>query len=123
MVPCTTSFPLSGKKSAEKLSDVEEENEENENQVPDLDEEGEKENELCEDDEAAASNPKRQPKRKIRQDVSNEEPNNKKNKTSPVSGENGKTVLQCCLYLSVCVARFLQLFFCFAVVLRGVLHA
>ncbi|XP_067339986.1 transcription factor TFIIIB component B'' homolog isoform X1 [Channa argus] len=72
-----------GRKTARKLSCVEEEeeeDEEDENEVPDLDEEeGEKENEhLCNEGGTSASKPQRQGKRKIKQDPSNEEPNNKK---------------------------------------------
>ncbi|KAK2818716.1 hypothetical protein Q5P01_024277 [Channa striata] len=76
-----------GRNAVRKLSSVEEEDEEDENDVPDLDEEeGEKENEhLCKEDGTSASKPKRQGKRKTREDASNEEPNDKKNKMGEAS--------------------------------------
>nr|XP_046230918.1 transcription factor TFIIIB component B'' homolog isoform X2 [Scatophagus argus] len=77
-----------GKKAAPKLSDVEEEDEEVENEMPDLEEEGEKENEdLCSEEGTPVSRPKKNRKRKNRQDVSTVEPNDKKNKSSGKSNE------------------------------------
>ncbi|XP_061586227.1 transcription factor TFIIIB component B'' homolog [Cololabis saira] len=69
-----------GKKSANKLSDIEEE--EDENKVLELEEGGEKEN----DDQSVeggvpAPEPKKKCKRKTKASVLNEEPTNKKNKT------------------------------------------
>ncbi|GLD51698.1 transcription factor TFIIIB component B'' homolog [Lates japonicus] len=82
-----------GKKAAKKLSDVEDDDEEDENQVPDLEdeEEGEKENEdLCNEGGSPVSKPKRQRKRKTRQDALNEEPSDKKNKTGENSNDQGE---------------------------------
>lgn len=69
-----------------KLSDVEEEEE---NEIPDL-EEGEKENEdLCNEGGTPVSKPKKKRKRKNEQDASTEEANEKKNKTDEKSSERG----------------------------------
>lgn len=77
-------IPSKGKKTARKLSDVEEEEE---SEIPDMEEEGEKENEdLCNEGSTPVSKPKKKCKRKNRQDASAEEPNDKKNKTD----ERGK---------------------------------
>ncbi|XP_069556991.1 transcription factor TFIIIB component B'' homolog isoform X2 [Brachyistius frenatus] len=80
-----------GKKSASNLNDVEEGDEADENQVPDVEEGREKENEeLGNEGGTAASKPKRKRKQKSK----SEEPNDKKNKTGEtsndqVSGEAG----------------------------------
>ncbi|XP_045922961.1 transcription factor TFIIIB component B'' homolog isoform X2 [Micropterus dolomieu] len=75
-------------KAAKKLSDVEEENEEVENKIPDLEEEGEKENEdLCNEGGTPVSKPKKKRKRNNRQEALTEEPNDKKNKTGEKSNE------------------------------------
>ncbi|XP_040914516.1 transcription factor TFIIIB component B'' homolog isoform X2 [Toxotes jaculatrix] len=82
-----------GKKTARKLSDVEEEEGEDENEVPDLEdeEEGEKENEdLYNEGGTSASKPKRQCKRKTRESPLNEEPNDKKKKTGEKSNKQGE---------------------------------
>lgn len=87
--------PFSGKIAARKLSDVDEEDEEDESHL-DLEDEvgGEKENELlCNEGEATASKPKKQGKRKTEKDASTEEPNNKKNKTVEKGTEQGKGAL------------------------------
>ncbi|XP_026153217.1 transcription factor TFIIIB component B'' homolog isoform X2 [Mastacembelus armatus] len=79
-----------GKKAARKLSDVDEDDEDDENQVPDLEDEGEKENEdLCNEGGSDVSKPKRQCKRKTRQDASCKKPN-KKNKMDEKSNEQGE---------------------------------
>ncbi|XP_041666445.1 transcription factor TFIIIB component B'' homolog isoform X2 [Cheilinus undulatus] len=68
-----------GKKAVKKLSDVEEENEEGEDDIPDLEGEGEKENEdLCNEGGTPVSSPKK--KRKRKNNVSKEAPKEKKNK-------------------------------------------
>lgn len=84
LIPCT------GKKAAGKLNDVEKEGEEEEKEIPDLEEkEGEKENEdLCNEGGTPVCKPKKKGKRKNRQDASTEEPNDKKNKTEK-SNEQG----------------------------------
>ncbi|XP_060916899.1 transcription factor TFIIIB component B'' homolog isoform X2 [Labrus mixtus] len=67
------------RKNSKKLSDVEEEDEDNENSLPDLEGEGEKENEdLCNEGGAEVSKLKK--KRKRKSDASKEEPKDKKNK-------------------------------------------
>ncbi|XP_065821684.1 transcription factor TFIIIB component B'' homolog isoform X2 [Labrus bergylta] len=67
------------RKNSKKLSDVEEEDEDNENSLPDLEGEGEKENEdLCNEGGAEVSKFKK--KRKRKSDASKEEPKDKKNK-------------------------------------------
>lgn len=79
-------IPSTGKKAARKLSDVEEEEE---NEIPHL-EEGEKENEdLCNEGGTPVSKPKKKRKRKNEQDASTEEANDKKNKTDEKSSEQG----------------------------------
>ncbi|KAG8010547.1 Transcription factor TFIIIB component B''-like protein, partial [Nibea albiflora] len=73
-----------GKKAAKKLSDVEEEEEEeDENEMPDLEEEGEKENEGG----TPVSKPKRKRKRKT---ASTEEPDDKKNRQGEKSNEQAQ---------------------------------
>lgn len=70
---------------------MEEENEEVENKIPDLEEEGEKENEdLCNEGGTPVSKPKKKRKRNNRQEALTEEPNDKKNKTGEKSNEQGK---------------------------------
>ncbi|XP_035847244.1 transcription factor TFIIIB component B'' homolog [Sander lucioperca] len=74
-----------GKKASRKLSVVEEGDEEEQNEIPDLEEEGEKENEdLCNEGGTTVAKPQKKRKRKNKQDASTKEPNDKKNKT----GEN-----------------------------------
>lgn len=66
---------------------MEEEDEEEQNEMPDLEEEGEKENEdLCNEGGTTVAKPKKKRKRK---DASTEEPNDKKNKTGEKSSEQG----------------------------------
>ncbi|XP_035523717.1 transcription factor TFIIIB component B'' homolog isoform X2 [Morone saxatilis] len=82
------------KKAANKLSDVEEEDEEGKNGIPDLEEEGEKENEdLCNEGGTPVSKPKKKRKRKNTQDASTEEPNDKKNKTVEKSSEQDEAYI------------------------------
>lgn len=91
-------IPSKGKKSARKLSDVEEEEE---SEIPDMEEEeeGEKENEeLCNERNSPVSKPNKKCKRKNRQDASTEEPNDKKNKRDEKSNEQGKVAF--CFLLS-----------------------
>ncbi|XP_074472931.1 uncharacterized protein LOC141756873 isoform X2 [Sebastes fasciatus] len=79
------------KKSARKLSVVEEEDEEEQNEMPDLEEEGEKENEdLCNEGGTTVAKPKKKRKRK---DASTEEPNDKKNKTGEKSSEQDEAYI------------------------------
>lgn len=102
---------FSGKKPAKKLSDVEEEDEEDENH-PDLeDEEGvEKENELlCNDGETTATKPKKQQKRKTGKDASNKEPSNKKNKTGEKSSEQGTGVFSYFLEIILIVPNLVDI--------------
>ncbi|XP_078128107.1 uncharacterized protein LOC144531719 [Sander vitreus] len=74
-----------GRKASRKLSVVEEGDEEEQNEIPDLEEEGEKENEdLCNEGGTTVAKPQKKRKRKNKQDASTKEPNDKKNKT----GEN-----------------------------------
>ncbi|XP_035463112.1 mucin-12 isoform X1 [Scophthalmus maximus] len=83
-----------GKNAARKLSAVEEEDEDDANEVPDLEdeEEGEKENEdLCNEGGTPVSKPMRQHKRKSRQAAVTQEPNNKKKKTGEKSNKQGET--------------------------------
>lgn len=84
-------IPSTAKKSGKKLSDVEEEDEEDEDgkEVLGLEEEGEKENEdLCNDGEIPVSDAKtKRGKRKKRQIALDEEPNDKR--TKQVSTEQG----------------------------------
>lgn len=88
--PLCLLIPSTGKKAARKLSDVEEEEE---NETPDLEEEGEKENEdLCNDGGSPVSKSKKKRKRKNKEDASTEEPNDKKNKTGEKSKEQGTGV-------------------------------
>ncbi|XP_029025194.1 transcription factor TFIIIB component B'' homolog isoform X2 [Betta splendens] len=78
-----------GRKSAKKLSDVEEEGEEDEN-LPDLEDEegGGKENELlCNEGEATASKPIKQLKRKTGEDTSRKEPRKKRSKKGEKSSD------------------------------------
>ncbi len=85
-------IPSAGKKAAKKLSDVEEEDEEGENEMPDLEEEeeGEKENEdLCNEGGSLVSKPKKKRKRQNKPDASTKEPNNKKSKTGEKGNEQG----------------------------------
>lgn len=64
---------------------MEEGDEEEQNEIPDLEEEGEKENEdLCNEGGTTVAKPQKKRKRKNKQDASTKEPNDKKNKT----GEN-----------------------------------
>lgn len=64
--------------------------EEEDSEIPDLEEEGEKENEeLCNEGETPVSNPIKKCKRKKGQDTTSEEPNDKKNKTNEESSEQG----------------------------------
>ncbi|XP_039635742.1 mucin-4 isoform X7 [Perca fluviatilis] len=74
-----------GKKASRKLSVVEEGDEEEQNEIPDLEEEGEKENDdLCNEGGTTVAKPQKKRKRKNKPDASTKEPNDKKNKT----GEN-----------------------------------
>ncbi|XP_028456670.1 transcription factor TFIIIB component B'' homolog [Perca flavescens] len=74
-----------GKKASRKLSVVEEGDEEEQNEIPDLEEEGEKENDdLCNEGGTTVAKPQKKRKRKNKLDASTKEPNDKKNKT----GEN-----------------------------------
>lgn len=78
-------FPSAGKKASRKLSDVEEEDEEDEGELPDFEgeEEGEKENEdLCNEGGTPVSKPKRKRKRK-----------NEKETTTEEQGTNGESSL------------------------------
>ncbi|XP_047426210.1 transcription factor TFIIIB component B'' homolog isoform X4 [Mugil cephalus] len=80
-----------GKKSAKKGLDEQEGGEVNENQVPDLEKEGEKENEeLCNEGETPDSKPKRKRKTKNKPDALTEEPDGKKKKTDEKSNEQGE---------------------------------
>ncbi|XP_070780752.1 transcription factor TFIIIB component B'' homolog [Enoplosus armatus] len=82
-----------GKKAARKLSDVEEGDEEEENEIPDL-EEGEKENEdLCNEGGTPVSKPKKKRKRNNKQEASTEEPNDKKNKAGEQSNEQDEAYI------------------------------
>ncbi|CAJ1070398.1 transcription factor TFIIIB component B'' homolog isoform X3 [Xyrichtys novacula] len=81
-----------GKKAAKMLSDVEEENEEEENDIPDLEGEGEKENEaLCNEGESPVSKPKK--KRKQKNDASKEEPKKKKKKSDEKGSEQDEACI------------------------------
>ncbi|KAA8584354.1 hypothetical protein FQN60_008139 [Etheostoma spectabile] len=72
-----------GKKASRKLSVVEEGDEEEQNEISDFGEEGEKENEdLCNEGGTTVAKPQKKRKRKNKQDASTKEPNDKKNKTS-----------------------------------------
>lgn len=74
---------------------MEEEDEDDANEVPDLEdeEEGEKENEdLCNEGGTPVSKPMRQHKRKSRQAAVTQEPNNKKKKTGEKSNKQGTEV-------------------------------
>ncbi|XP_035040491.2 transcription factor TFIIIB component B'' homolog [Hippoglossus stenolepis] len=85
-----------GKKAASTLSDVEEENENDANEVPNLEDEaeGEKENEnLCNEGGTPVSKPKKQRKRKAKQAAVNEEANDKKKKTGEKSNEQGEACI------------------------------
>lgn len=98
-------IPSTGKKAARKLSDVEEEEE---NETPDLEEEeeGEKENEdLCNEGGSPVSKPKKKRKRKNKEDASTEEPNDKKNKTGEKSNEQGTGVFSYFITFSSVVTK------------------
>ncbi|XP_060931775.1 transcription factor TFIIIB component B'' homolog [Limanda limanda] len=86
-----------GKKAESTLSDVEEENEDDANEVPNLEdeeEEGEKENEnLCNEGGTPVSKPKKQRKRKAKQAAVNEEANDKKKKTGEKNNEQGEACI------------------------------
>uniref|UniRef100_A0A3Q3JT77 Myb-like domain-containing protein n=1 Tax=Monopterus albus TaxID=43700 RepID=A0A3Q3JT77_MONAL len=92
--PCKDKRKAKGRKATRKLSDVEEEDEDDENQVPDLEDKEEKENEdLCNDGESPASEPKRRRKRKAGQDASNNEPDENENKTGGKSSEQAEACI------------------------------
>ncbi|XP_062269278.1 transcription factor TFIIIB component B'' homolog [Platichthys flesus] len=92
-----------GKKAESTLSDLEEENEDDANEVPNLEdedeeeeeeEEGEKEKEnLCNEGGTPVSKPKKQRKRKAKQAAVNEEANDKKKKTGEKSNEQGEACI------------------------------
>ncbi|XP_029300318.1 LOW QUALITY PROTEIN: transcription factor TFIIIB component B'' homolog [Cottoperca gobio] len=80
-----------GKKAGRKLSDVEEEDEEEQKECPDLEKEGEKENEdLCNEGGTTDVKPKKKRKRK---NASTEEPNDKKNKKGETSNEQDEALM------------------------------
>ncbi|XP_053267204.1 transcription factor TFIIIB component B'' homolog [Pleuronectes platessa] len=88
-----------GKKAESTLSDLEEENEDDANEVPNLEddeeeEEGEKENEnICNEGGTPVSKPKKQRKRKAKQAAVNEEANDKKKKTGEKNNEQGEACI------------------------------
>ena len=88
----STGKKATGKKAASPLSDVEEEDEDDANDVPNLEDEaeGEKENEnLCNEGGTPVSKPKKQRKRKDRQAAVDGEANDKKKKNGEKSYEQG----------------------------------
>ncbi|KAM6975870.1 uncharacterized protein LKV04_015133 [Tautogolabrus adspersus] len=80
------------RKNSKKLSDVEEEDEDNESSLPDLEGEGEKENEdLCNEGGTEVSKLKK--KRKRKSDASKEEPKDKKNKAGKKDNEQDEACI------------------------------
>lgn len=83
-----------GKKAARKSVEVEEEED---NELPDLEEEGEKENEdLGNDGGSPVSKPKKKRKRRNEEDASSDQTNDKKNKTDD-QGTGALRTLSTCL--------------------------